>query len=147
MALQHLRSSTANKRPDPAAMSDGQIAVNTADASPGVFFKNASGSLVKVGPIHVGSTAPNATPAAGGQAGNSVGEQWLDNSGGTYVFKIWDGTAWRSESGEFVNATGDTMTGALVMIMPMLWMLATGSSLLWQRWRRWLGGRKGAPGI
>jgi hypothetical protein len=31
------------------------------------------------------------------------------------VFKIWDGAAWRSEAGEFVNATGDTMTGDLVM--------------------------------
>jgi hypothetical protein len=44
-----------------------------------------------------------------------VGEQWLDTTGGTYVFKVWDGSAWRSESGTFVDASGDTMTGALVM--------------------------------
>jgi hypothetical protein len=116
MALQHLRSSTANKRPTPAAMADGQLAMNTNLASPGLFLKDSNGNLVKVGPVHVGTTAPNVSPASGGQAGNSVGEQWLDTSGGRFVFKIWDGTAWRTEDGEFVNVTGDVMTGALGII-------------------------------
>ena len=116
MALQHLRSSTADKRPTPAAMSDGQLALNTNLASPGLFFKDSNGDSVKIGPVHVGTTAPNVTPGAGGQAGNSKGEQWLDTSSSRYVFKIWDGTAWRSEDGEFVNASGDTMTGALGII-------------------------------
>jgi hypothetical protein len=31
------------------------------------------------------------------------------------VLKIWDGSAWRSEAGEFVDAAGDTMTGALIL--------------------------------
>ena len=115
MTLQHLRSSTANKRPDPTAMADGQLAINTPAVSPGLFFKDAAGALVKVGPVHVGTTAPNASPASGGTAGNSVGEQWLDTTGGTYVFKVWDGSAWRSESGTFVDVNGDVMTGALVM--------------------------------
>jgi hypothetical protein len=115
MALQHLRASTADKRPTPAAMADGQLAMNTNLASPGLFFKDSNGDLVKVGPVHVGTTAPNATPASGGQAGNSKGEQWLDTSGANPVFKIWDGSNWISEAGEFVNASGDTMTGALVM--------------------------------
>jgi hypothetical protein len=115
MTLQHLRSGTANKRPTPAGMSDGQLAMNTNSTSPGLFLKDGAGNLVKVGPVHVGTTAPNASPATGGSAGNTVGEQWLDTSGSTYVFKIWDGSAWRSEAGEFVNATGDVMTGALVM--------------------------------
>jgi hypothetical protein len=115
MALQHLRSSTANKRPNPTAMAAGQVALNTATTSPGVFFKDANDNLIKVGPVHVGTTAPNVTPASGGQAGNSVGEQWLDTSGTNPVLKIWDGSAWQSEAGEFVNASGDTMTGALVM--------------------------------
>jgi hypothetical protein len=115
MALQHLRSSTADKRPTPAAMSDGQLALNTNLVSPGLFFKDSNGDSVKIGPVHVGTTAPNVTPGAGGQAGNSKGEQWLDTSSSRYVFKIWDGTAWRTEDGEFVNASGDTMTGALIM--------------------------------
>jgi hypothetical protein len=97
-------------------MNDGQLAMNTNSASPGLFLKDSSGALVKVGPVHVGTTAPNASPASGGQSGNTVGEQWLDTSGSTYVFKIWDGSAWRSEAGEFVNATGDVMTGALGII-------------------------------
>jgi hypothetical protein len=114
--LQHLRSSTLNKRPNPSSMVDGQVAINYASGAPGMFFKDSNGALVKVGPVHVGSGAPNAVPASGGTAGNSLGEQWLDTSGGTYVFKIWDGSAWRSEAGEFVNVTGDTMTGALGII-------------------------------
>ena len=113
MALQHLRSNTASKRPTAGAMSDGQIAVNTNATSPGLFFKDAGGAIIKVGPVHVGTTAPNSSPA--GSTGNSLGEQWLDTSGGGYVLKIWDGSAWRSEAGEFVNATGDTMTGALIL--------------------------------
>ena len=115
MALQHLRSSTANKRPVPSGMSDGQLAINSNLASPGLFIKDSNGDLVKVGPVHVGATAPNVSPASGGQAGNSKGEQWLDTASSRYVFKIWDGTAWRTEDGEFVNVTGDVMTGALVM--------------------------------
>jgi phage-related tail fiber protein len=115
MALTHLRSATADKRPSPGVMSDGQIAINTNTGSPGLFFKDSNGSLVKVGPVHIGSTAPNSSPAVGGQTGNSKGEIWLDNSAGGFVVKIWDGTAWRSESGQFVDAAGDTMTGALVM--------------------------------
>lgn len=114
--LRHLRASTAHKRPAPASMADGQLALNTNDGSPGLFFKNSNGALVKVGPVHVGTTAPNASPASGGTAGNSIGEQWLDTTGGTYVFKIWDGTAWRSEVGDFVSRTGSVMTGALGII-------------------------------
>jgi hypothetical protein len=94
-------------------MSDGQIAINTNATSPGLFFKDAGGAIIKVGPVHVGTTAPNSSPA--GSTGNSLGEQWLDTSGGGYVLKIWDGSAWRSEVGEFVDAAGDTMTGALIL--------------------------------
>ena len=113
MALQHLRSNTASKRPTPASMADGQLAVNTNATSAGLFFKDAAGALVKVGPVHVGTSAPNSSPA--GSSGNALGEQWLDTSGGGYVLKVWDGSAWRSEAGEFVDTSGDTMTGALVM--------------------------------
>jgi hypothetical protein len=112
MALQHLRSSTADKRPTPAAMSDGQLAMNTNLASPGLFLKDSNGDLVKVGPVHVGTTAPNATPGAGGQAGNSKGELWLDTTGSDYTLKTWDGIAWREivvtstmiKDGTIVNA-------------------------------------------
>jgi hypothetical protein len=163
MALQHLRSGTANKRPIPTVMSAGQIAINTNEASPGLFFKDSNGDLVKVGPVHIGTSAPNSSPdsvaatalvtgtvyqiltvgtsdftlvgasantvgviftatgtttgdgTVSGQQGVEKGEQWLDTTGGNYVLKIYDGTAWRSEAGEFVNVSGDTMTGALLL--------------------------------
>ena len=112
MALQHLRASTADKRPTPAAMADGQLAMNTNLGSPGLFFKDSNGDLVKTGPVHVGTTAPNATPAVGGQAGNSKGELWLDTTGSDYTLKTWDGIAWREivvtstmiKDGTIVNA-------------------------------------------
>ena len=100
MASTHksLRSSTADKRPT-TAIADGQIAINTNATSPGLFFKDSTGAtIIKVGPVHVGTTAPNVSPAAGGSTGNSTGEVWLDNSLTPVGVKIWDGSAW-------VNAT------------------------------------------
>lgn len=64
MALQHLRSGVAHKRPIPTLMSAGQIALNTNQASPGVFIKDSNGDLVKVGPVHIGNSAPNSSPAS-----------------------------------------------------------------------------------
>jgi hypothetical protein len=120
MALQHLRSSTANKRPDPAAMAEGQLALNTANASPGLFYKDATGSLIKAGPVHIGATAPNASPAVGGHAGNSVGEAWLDTSGTNPLLKIWNGSVFQTvqpvASGTVVS-TADTGTVTSTMIL------------------------------
>ncbi len=164
MALQHLRSGTANKRPIPTVMSAGQLAINTNEGSPGLFFKDSNGDLVKVGPVHVGTSAPNSSPdslaatalvtgtvyqiltvgnsdftlvgasantvgtvftatgtttgtgTVSGQQGNEKGEQWLDTTGSAFDLKIYDGTAWRSQAGEFVNVTGDTMTGAFGVV-------------------------------
>jgi hypothetical protein len=96
MASTHksLRSSTANKRPT-TAIADGQIALNTNTTSPGLFFKDSTGAtIIKVGPVHVGTTAPNATPASGGSSGNSTGEVWLDTSLTPNGVKIWNGSAW-----------------------------------------------------
>ena len=98
MASTHksLRSSTANKRPT-TSIADGQIALNTNAASPVLFFKDSTGAdIIKVGPVHVGTTAPNATPATGGSSGNSTGEVWLDTSLTPVGVKIWDGSAWQN---------------------------------------------------
>jgi len=100
MASTHksLRSSTANKRPT-TSIADGQIALNTNTTSPGLFFKDSTGAtIIKVGPVHVGATAPNSTVPAGGSAGNSTGEIWLDTSLTPVGVKIWNGSS-------FVNAT------------------------------------------
>lgn len=90
----HLRSSTANKRPT-TSIADGQLAINSNAASAGLFFKDSTGAtIIKVGPVHVGTTAPNATPGAGGSSGNSTGEVWLDTSLTPVGVKIWNGSAW-----------------------------------------------------
>jgi len=94
----HIRSSTANKRPT-TAIADGQIALNTNTTSPGLFFKDSTGAtIIKVGPVHIGTAAPNSTVPSGGSSGNSTGEVWLDTSLTPNGVKIWDGSAW-------VNAT------------------------------------------
>jgi hypothetical protein len=91
---QHLRSSTANKRPT-TSLADGRIAINTNTASPGLFFKDSAGTgIVKVGPVHVGTTAPNSVPASGGSTGNYTGEQWLDTSVSPAQMKVWNGSTW-----------------------------------------------------
>jgi hypothetical protein len=98
MASTHksLRSGTANKRPT-TAIAEGQIALNTNAASPGLYFKDSTGaSIIKIGPVHVGTTAPNVAPA--GSSGNSNGETWLDTSLTPNGWKVWTGAAW-------VNAT------------------------------------------
>ena len=94
MASTHksLRSGTANKRPT-TSIAEGQIALNTNAASPGLYFKDSTGaSIIKIGPVHVGTTAPNVAPA--GSSGNSAGETWLDTSLTPNGWKVWTGAAW-----------------------------------------------------
>jgi|TARA_Y100000015_G_scaffold7328_1_gene6832 hypothetical protein len=101
MAIQNLRSSTANKRPDPTQMVNGQLAINLENSSPGLFFKDDNGDLVKVGPAHVDPIAPNASPS--GTTGNAKGELWLDTGTTPNALRVWNGTAWQS----LLNTIGD----------------------------------------
>jgi hypothetical protein len=105
--VKHLRSSTANKRPTASGLADGQLGINTASGTPGVFFKDSAGIVTKVGPVHVGSTAPNVSPA--GSAGNSRGELWVNNSTTVNGLNYYTGSA-------FVNLTpsGTTAVAGLV---------------------------------
>ena len=70
--------------------------LNTNEVEPGLFFRLRDNTLCKVGPIHVGSTAPNAAPQ--GFEGNAIGEGWLDTSGTGAVFKVWDGSTWAAST-------------------------------------------------
>lgn len=101
-----LRNSlVANKRPSPAALLDGELALNcaaTGDAV-GAYFRTSSTELVKVGPTHVGGTAPNSNPA--GWPGLCIGEMWLKTQGGTEGLRVWDGSNWQQTSG-IVGSTG-----------------------------------------
>jgi hypothetical protein len=94
--VKHLRSSTASKRPTASGLAEGQLAINTASGTPGLFLKDSAGTVVKVGPVHVGASAPNAVPA--GSAGNSTGELWVDNSATIHGLNYYTGSA-------FVNLT------------------------------------------
>ena len=112
MAIKHSRSSTQDNRPVPTSMAAAQIAINTSAASPGAYFRASDDTLIKIGPIHIGSTAPNASPA--GSSGNSIGEGWVDTSGASPVFKVWDGSSWvtitasASSGGVFAADSGDS---------------------------------------
>ena len=102
--VQLLRSIVNNKRPDPSKLLSGQVAVNLADTQPGMFFANASGGLVKIGPCTVGINPPNNATGwpnapAPTSTGNTLGELWLDTNGDPPLFpgpvlKVWNGTTW-----------------------------------------------------
>ena len=49
--------------------------------------------LIKVGPVHIGSTAPNSSAA--GFTSSSKGETWLDTAS-THIFKVFDGSSFQS---------------------------------------------------
>lgn len=100
---QFLRNATAAHRPKPVDLVDGQLSINTAAATPAVYFLDSDGGLARVGTAHVGATAPNATPA--GSAGHIAGESWLDTTDSPAVLKVFDGTDWvaaGSGSGSYV---------------------------------------------
>lgn len=85
-------STVASKRPTASQLVVGELGLNLEATDPGLFFEDTSGNIRKVGGAHVGTTAPNSTPA--GDASLSVGELWYDTS--LSVMKVWDGTAWQS---------------------------------------------------
>ena len=72
------RSSTPNKRPLPAELLDGQLGVNFDTATAGLFFKNDTGGIIKVGPTAIGTSAPAPTELGTAQLG--YGELWLDTT-------------------------------------------------------------------
>ena len=79
------RSSVLYDRPFPTRLGDGELAINTNTAEPGLFFKDSGSGLIKAGPVHVGATAPNASGV--GFTSNSKGESWLDTTS-THVLKF-----------------------------------------------------------
>ena len=91
-------------------MLDGQAAINTNAAEPGLYFKLSDSTLTKIGPAAytTSGSAPNAAPS--GSAGNGVGEEWLDGRAAyaSPVLKLWNGSSWLSASGFTVDdTTGD----------------------------------------
>ena len=95
--IQSRRSSTANDRPFPVRLGSGELALNNNNVSPGLFFADNTASpstgLIKVGPVHIGNTSPNTSPA--GFTSLSKGETWLDTAS-THIFKVYDGAAFQA---------------------------------------------------
>jgi len=87
-----LRSSLLYDRVFPSRLGDAELAINFNATEPGLYFRDNAGTpdLIKVGPIHVGNTAPNAVPT--GYTSLSKGESWLDTAS-TQIFKVYDGTS------------------------------------------------------
>jgi hypothetical protein len=116
------RSSTPNKRPDPAAMTPGEVLMNNSEESPGLFFKNVNGSLVVAAPPYVGVTAPNSNPA--GSAGNSPGEFWIDISDPLKAqLKVYTGSSWSLSWGNPIEgltnfATRTSYIGVTIPTLP-----------------------------
>ena len=94
--IQSRRSSTANDRPFPIRLGAGELAVNNNNVSPGLFFADNTASpstgLIKVGPVHIGSSSPNTLAA--GFTSLSKGETWIDTAS-THIFKVYDGSAFQ----------------------------------------------------
>jgi hypothetical protein len=109
--IQNLRSNVANKRPVATGLAAGQFAVNFNETDPAIYLRGHADALVKVAPVYVGTTAPNATPASGGASGNTVGEQWLDKSVSPPIQKIWDGTTWVAA---YSLASGTTIQSPII---------------------------------
>lgn len=109
--IQNLRSGTAAKRPVASGLAFGQVAVNYNEADPAVYLRGDANALIKISPVFVGTGAPNATPASGGSAGNSKGEQWLDTASSPPTPKVWNGSAFVSN---YTFTSGTTLIQPLV---------------------------------
>lgn len=93
--IQFKRTSLLDKRPVASGLALGEPAVVLHENSFGLFLKDGSGAVRKIGPIHIGPTAPNSSPV--GSSGVALGEGWVDTANSN-VLKIWDGSSWLSVS-------------------------------------------------
>jgi len=125
--IQLLRSSVAQKRPNPASLLDGQPAVNINVDEPGLFFKATDGTLFKVGPAAITSSGSPPNASAVGPVGNVKGELWLDGRAAysNAVMKIYNGTQWVPASGFQVNDTTGNFTLSKALTVSTL--IANGS--------------------
>jgi hypothetical protein len=105
--VQHKRSAEENRRPNPKDLTTGQLAINYNAASPGLFFRTQSGTLIKAGPAEVG----NIQPALENWTNYSKGEFWVDTSGVDARLRVWTGTRWENLT-NFSEATSSLVPEA-----------------------------------
>jgi len=128
--IQLLRSSVAQKRPNPASLLDGQPGVNINVDEPGLFFKATDGTLFKVGPAAITSSGSPPNASAVGPVGNVKGELWLDGRAAysNAVMKIYNGTQWVSTSGFQVNDTTGNFTLSKALTISTLVVNGSGAN-------------------
>jgi len=85
--IKHKTNGVASVKPLAGDISLGELAINTADGL--IFLKKIDGTIVEVGAggasIFIGATAP-ADPA--------TTPLWLDTSGNSEIFYVYDGSSW-----------------------------------------------------
>lgn len=79
--IQHKRSSIEGRRPSNRYLEPGEIALNTNQGDPGLFFETNTGDIAKVGPTSIGLVPPET------ETGYGPGETWYDSGNGT--MNIW----------------------------------------------------------
>jgi hypothetical protein len=79
--IQFKRSSIAGRRPASQYLEPGEIALNTNQSDPGLFFETNTGGIAKAGPAYIGTQPPAS------DIGYGPGEQWLDAGNGT--LNLW----------------------------------------------------------
>lgn len=116
-AIQFLRSSTPQLRPNPSTLADGMPCLNFHEQEPGLFFALRNGQLCKIGPVAIGDQPPNS--GFQGFEGNCKGETWVDTSlSGSPLLKVFDGSDWvvPFQSPTAVTSVGLTMPSGVFSV-------------------------------
>lgn len=116
-AIQILRTSSPQVRPNPSTLAEGMPCLNYNEAEPGLFFSLRNGELCKIGPVVLGNEPPNS--GAQGFQGNCKGETWVDTSlSGSPLFKVFDGSDWvvPFQSPTAVTSVGLTMPSGVFTV-------------------------------
>lgn len=103
------RSGNSSDRPEQATIQAGELAISFGAADPGLYFKDSTNSIRKVGAVNYAATAPNSSPQ--GEPGNSVGELWADTSAVRYL-RVWTGGGWEKVGAGFAD-NADTANTAI----------------------------------
>ena len=97
---QHKRSSEKNRRPRPSDLIDGQLAVNFNSDTPGVYYEDNNGGLVRVGPVHIGAVEVPLNFTS-----HSLGEMAYDPDTG--LLQVWTGETWQGiANSAYVDGAG-----------------------------------------
>lgn len=116
-AIQFLRSTVPQLRPNPSVLADGMPCLNLNEKEPGLFFALRNGELCKIGPVALGDQPPNS--GFQGFEGNCKGETWVDTSlSGSPLLKVFDGSDWvvPFQSPTAVTSVGLTMPAGVFTV-------------------------------